>query len=831
MRSRLLQILTAVAVVAPVAALAQPASAGPAGVPVPSGAPSVGQYQAGRGGVGAKVPFTEYQAEQASTNGTRIGPDWAYGTLAAEAVGRRAVRLDARGQYVEFRLTKAANAVDVRYSIPDSANGEGLDATLGVYINGHRARSLPVTSRYSWYYGIYPWSNNPADGGRRDLYDDSRIMLGSTLPAGTRVKLQVGAVDTAPWYVIDSADFEKVAPPAARPPRSLSVVHYGADPTGLRDSTQAIQRALTAASGTGKTVWLPVGTFTVSRHLIVDKVRLRGAGPWYSVLHGDGVGVYGNYNPTPSSDVHLSDFAIFGEVTNRIDAAQVNAIGGALNHSTVDDVWLQHTKVGLWLDGPFDGLKISRVRILDQTADGINFHDGVTNSSVTNSFIRQTGDDGLAMWSEHHPDSANVFAHNTVQIPTLANNIAIYGGQNNTVTANLATDTLTQGGGIQVANRFGAVPLAGTTAITRNVLLRTGTLDLFSHIGNGALLFWAADEPMTGTVKVSRNLIYDSAYEAVQFLGSTVTNVHLDYNLIVKTGTFAVQLNAAGSATFSHVVGLGLRAGGRYDCNSGFTITERRGDYGWSDSHCGYPPPGPLTLNAQNLNFVSEGNSVSDPQTVTITNPTGAPQRIASITATGTYLVSTTCGHVLAPHSSCTVDIRFAPTAQGDRSAALTVSDGTPAGRYQVYLAGTVIVHQPGNLADGRPVTASSQNDCCRATNAVDSNTNTYWESLSPLPQSLTVDLGTNTAVGRVTLRLNPGWGGRIQNVTVLGSTDGITFTTLAPAADYTFDPNTNLNTVNIAFTATPQRFVRVQINRNNGAPGGQVAEFEVYAR
>ena len=182
MRRRLVPFFTAAAAGLLAAALASPAWAqAPARV---AQTPSLDAAQVDAG-AGATVPFTEYQAEDARTNGTVIGPDWAYGTLAAEAVGRRAVLLDARGQYVEFRLTKAANAVDVRYSIPDSADGTGLNATLGIYVNGHRTRSLPVTSRYSWYYGVYPWSNNPADRGRRDLYDDSRIMLGSTLPAGT----------------------------------------------------------------------------------------------------------------------------------------------------------------------------------------------------------------------------------------------------------------------------------------------------------------------------------------------------------------------------------------------------------------------------------------------------------------------------------------------------------------------------------------------------------------------------------------------------------------------------------------------------------------------
>ena len=218
------------------------------------------------------------------------------------------------GKYVQFTLTRPANAVNVHYSIPDTANGVGRDASLGVYISGHKSTSVNLTSKYSWYYGVYPWSNNPADGGRRQLYDDSRIMLGSTLPAGTKVRLQVRTQDTSPWYVIDTADFEKVAAPAQRPARSMSVLDFGADPTGRSNSALAIQATIDAAAKAGKTVWIPSGTFKVNRHLIVDRVTVKGAGPWYSVLTGNGVGVYGKYNPTPSTDVHLSNFAVFGEV-------------------------------------------------------------------------------------------------------------------------------------------------------------------------------------------------------------------------------------------------------------------------------------------------------------------------------------------------------------------------------------------------------------------------------------------------------------------------------------------------------------------------------------
>src|SRR3954447_21045071 len=54
------------------------------------------------GGGGANLPYTELQAESASTNGTVIGPSYTQGQLADEASGRKAVTLASTGQYVEF---------------------------------------------------------------------------------------------------------------------------------------------------------------------------------------------------------------------------------------------------------------------------------------------------------------------------------------------------------------------------------------------------------------------------------------------------------------------------------------------------------------------------------------------------------------------------------------------------------------------------------------------------------------------------------------------------------------------------------------------------------
>src|SRR5262249_53984097 len=258
--------------------------------------------------------------------------------------------------------------------------------------------------------------------------------------------------------------------------------------------------------------------------------------------------------PSPSQNVHLSDFAIFGEVTNRDDDVQVNGIGGAMGgHSTIENIWIEHTKVGMWFDGPFSDLTITGVRIRNTTADGINLHQGISHVIVQQSVIRNTGDDGLAMWSEKQPDRENVFQFNTVQLPILANNIAIYGGADNSILDNVVSETLTEGGGIHVGNRFKSVALSGTTTIARNTLVRSGNYAPTLHFGVGAIWFYALDSALTGAIIVSDLEIDDSPYEAIQFTGLNVSNVSFNKVRINRTGTFAIQIQTGGSATFNHV--------------------------------------------------------------------------------------------------------------------------------------------------------------------------------------------------------------------------------------------------------------------------------------
>ncbi|WP_421735472.1 discoidin domain-containing protein [Cellulomonas sp.] len=134
------------------------------------------------------------------------------------------------------------------------------------------------------------------------------------------------------------------------------------------------------------------------------------------------------------------------------------------------------------------------------------------------------------------------------------------------------------------------------------------------------------------------------------------------------------------------------------------------------------------------------------------------------------------------------------------------------------------------NLAAGKPATASTTVDVYGAGNVTDGNQGTYWESANnQFPQWVQVDLGTAATVTDLTLKLPTGaWGARTQTLTVQGSTNGSTFTTLKASTGYTFDPGA-ANTVNVDVADTSVRFVRLSITANTGWPAGQLSELEVY--
>jgi hypothetical protein len=435
----------------------------------------------------------------ASTNGSVIGPDYTQGSLASEAVGRRAVQLTGPGQYVQFKVAQPANAIDVDYALPQGAAG-----SLSVYVDGVKLpRKLSLTSQYSYI-------TTPQIFGSQvhHFFNDARTFLGRQLRPGDTVRLQVDAGDTALPYTVNLADFYELAPARPRPPRSVSVLSYGADATGSTDSAGAFRSAITAAAAAHESVWAPPGRYRIGSPLQISSATIEGAGSWYTELLSNEL--IDNITAVPGP-VNLSNFAILGSTIGRHDDSTANAI---------DD-------------------------------------------TVRDNLIRNTGDDGLAIWSYPAADTGDTFRHNTVEQPNLANGIAEYGGTDNTIAGNRVVDTNALGSGITISNEQFASPgfttLAGTITVSGNTVVRAGAMNPNWGHPMSAIQIDAYDYPIANVaIKVTGDAVLDSPYSAFELVsgdgtGLPVTGLSIDHVRVDRVGTVVFQAETAGSAYVANV--------------------------------------------------------------------------------------------------------------------------------------------------------------------------------------------------------------------------------------------------------------------------------------
>ena len=132
------------------------------------------------------------------------------------------------------------------------------------------------------------------------------------------------------------------------------------------------------------------------------------------------------------------------------------------------------------------------------------------------------------------------------------------------------------------------------------------------------------------------------------------------------------------------------------------------------------------------------------------------------------------------------------------------------------------------NLSIGKTATSSSNFSGFGPGNAIDNDTNTYWEG-GGQPAWLAVDLGANANISSLVIKLNPAsaWGPRTQTFQVLSHDQSTgTFTNLVSSATYGFDPATG-NSVTIPVSTTASA-IQLNFTGNTGAPAGQVAEFQI---
>lgn len=493
-------------------------------------------------GRGATVPFTKYEAEDAATNASKLGYGTNYQTQQSEASGRNAVKLQSTGQYVEFTLTKAAKGLVFRYNMPDASGGGGINATLALYIDGTKVKDLNLTSKYAWVYGGYPYNNSPGNGSPHRFYDDIAVLLDREYPANTKIKLQKDNTNSASYYIIDFLEAESVPAAKTQPSNSVSITEHGGS-TSNSDNTTALRNAINAAGNSGKSVWIPAGEFKFSSTGNIDitkSVTISGAGMWHTTLSGSGPRFM-----VKANNVEFHDFKIQGNTDVRVDDSGHSPIESDyhtynMSGMKIKNIWIEHTKTGFWLHN-MSNATISGCRVRNTFADGMNLCKGTSNSVVEHTHVRNTGDDGIALWSLEIVNKDNKIRFNTVEIPSHANGIAVYGGQNTEITDNIVSETIFAGGGISVSMWHSPKTASGTVTVARNTLLRCGSKGDYD-LERGAI--WInASEPFLQSIVISNNDIYNSTYQGLS-ISEDKGNLSVSFknNKVYNSGTYGVYV-------------------------------------------------------------------------------------------------------------------------------------------------------------------------------------------------------------------------------------------------------------------------------------------------
>ena len=466
---------------------------------------------------GAKMPYTTHDAEKATVeNGATIRQSTDMESTAVEATNQTYVELPKKYAAVTFNVTEPANALNVRYTIPDGASGQ-----LDVQVNGSSVGNLDLSSHSAWQYlkGDHEYDQAIDGSSARFRFDETRLLLKDIqLKSGDKISLVKKKDDNVP-YGIDFIELEQAPAPVAQGENSISIVDKGASANDDSDDTAALLAAVEEAKASGKSVYIPEGRFNFDKQVNIeaDNLKISGAGVWHTQLHFTsdkryGGGIVFGHN---SNGIELSNLYMDSNLTSRYNEdAQYKAISGTLGKdSKIHDIWVQHFEVGMWI-GDYDqtgnmkytdGLVVENARIRNNLADGINFAQGTKNSTVKNSNIRGNGDDGLAIWSSISDgtnaavEENNRFLNNTIESGWRAAGIGIFGGKGHEISGNLIKDVFA-GAGIRINTVFAGHNFDLNDSgikIHDNTVLRSGTTNDLYNLHRGAIDF----QQVRGTIK------------------------------------------------------------------------------------------------------------------------------------------------------------------------------------------------------------------------------------------------------------------------------------------------------------------------------------------
>ena len=235
------------------------------------------------------------------------------------------------------------------------------------------------------------------------------------------------------------------------------------------------------------------------------------------------------------------------------------------------------------------------------------------------------------------------------------------------------------------------------TLLSNGQVLAAGGTDCEGNRLSSAELYTPPPVATLSTASLTFGLQLVGTRSAAQFVTLTNTgNTLLTIAGIAASGDFVAQDNCGSS----------LPAGESCTIRVAFSPSDkgvRSGAVTITDDAANSPQTIALTgtgtvvqLSPMNVNFGNQRvGTISPPHTVTLTNTGSTPLNIRGIGIVGSnfgdFVETTTCGSSVPAHSTCEIDVRFAPAATGRRGASIKVRDDGGGGTQGVNLRGTGI--------------------------------------------------------------------------------------------------------------------------------------------
>ncbi|REE87480.1 polygalacturonase [Paenibacillus taihuensis] len=358
------------------------------------------------------------------------------------------------------------------------------------------------------------------------------------------------------------------------PTNAISITEFGATPNDGTDDLAAINKALSEAAATGKSVYVPEGTFLFSDSITLNGVDLSGTGPT-SILKSTNLerqAVVLSGNGSDLSRVKLTTVPAATRLTTDI-SARVIAAETSTNYSIKDIEIDGGSSAGIFNLGSHGVISGNIVK--NTLADGIHMTGRSNDILVERNEVRDNGDDHIAVVSyEKFGDwCKNITIRNNEVSGGHARGITVSGGENVTIENNKIDRT--GGAGIFIASEGNWQTYAVTNLSVKNNTISNTSLNGSVAEKGGIRLQATYKDPGIQNAIFENNKVSGSKDSGILLIGSDQIFATFKGNTVENAAAYGIYIlkTVKGEITFANNVVTGSKSGAFYNLSTAAKVT------------------------------------------------------------------------------------------------------------------------------------------------------------------------------------------------------------------------------------------------------------------